>query len=78
MNLICFSHLRWNFVYQRPQHLLGRFLKHYVTYYIEEFIFTDEEDGYNFYITEENVCVVTPHLKHNISNNNHDARKMLS
>ncbi|MBV9758260.1 MAG: UDP-galactopyranose mutase, partial [Alphaproteobacteria bacterium] len=22
--LICFSHLRWNFVYQRPQHLLSR------------------------------------------------------
>lgn len=76
MNLICFSHLRWNFVYQRPQHLLGRFSKNYVTYYIEEFIFTDEEDGYNFYTTEENVCVVTPHLKHNISDNNHDARKM--
>ena len=76
MNLICFSHLRWNFVYQRPQHLLGRFSKYYVTYYIEEFIFTDEEDGYNFYTTEENVCVVTPHLKHNISDNNHDARKM--
>lgn len=76
MNLVCFSHLRWNFVYQRPQHLLGRFSKHYVTYYIEEFNFTDEEDGYNFYMTEENVCVVTPHLKHHVSDNNIDVRKM--
>lgn len=25
MELICFSHLRWGFVYQRPQHLLTRF-----------------------------------------------------
>jgi UDP-galactopyranose mutase len=24
-NLICFSHLRWNFVFQRPQHLMSRF-----------------------------------------------------
>ena len=76
MNLVCFSHLRWNFVYQRPQHLLGRFSKHYVTYYIEEFNFTDDEDGYNFYMTEENVCVVTPHLKHYVSGHNEDVRKM--
>ena len=25
--LICFSHLRWEFVFQRPQHLMGRFAK---------------------------------------------------
>ena len=24
IDLLCFSHLRWNFVYQRPQHLLSR------------------------------------------------------
>ena len=23
--LICFSHLRWRFVYQRPQHIMSRF-----------------------------------------------------
>ena len=23
--LVCFSHLRWNFVFQRPQHLMSRF-----------------------------------------------------
>ena len=25
--LICFSHLRWDFVYQRPQHLMSRFAR---------------------------------------------------
>lgn len=25
--LMCFSHLRWNFVFQRPQHLMSRFAK---------------------------------------------------
>ncbi|MEY4540172.1 MAG: hypothetical protein RLZZ306_1929, partial [Bacteroidota bacterium] len=42
----------------------------------EEFNFNDEEDGYNFYMTEENVCVVTPHLKHFVSGHNDDIRKM--
>ena len=36
MDLICFSHLRWNFVYQRPQHLLTRFSNDYRVFYIEE------------------------------------------
>src|SRR4028118_2228784 len=27
--LVCFSHLRWDFVWQRPQHLLTRAARHY-------------------------------------------------
>src|SRR6266496_3522541 len=27
VTLICFSHLRWNFVFQRPQHLMSRFAR---------------------------------------------------
>lgn len=34
--LICFSHLRWNFVFQRPQHLISRFAKDYKVIYWEE------------------------------------------
>lgn len=34
--LLCFSHLSWNFVYQRPQHLLTRFSKEYQVFYFEE------------------------------------------
>lgn len=34
--LICFSHLRWNFVFQRPQHLISRFAKDYQVIYWEE------------------------------------------
>lgn len=26
--LICFSHLRWNFLFERPQHLMSRFARH--------------------------------------------------
>jgi glycosyltransferase involved in cell wall biosynthesis len=34
--LLCFSHLSWNFVFQRPQHLLTRFSKNYQVFYFEE------------------------------------------
>lgn len=67
MHLICYAHLRWNFVYQRPQHLLSRFASLYLTYYIEEFVLNEEEDGYYLSTTEEGVQVVVPHLKINSS-----------
>jgi len=35
-DLLCFSHLRWNFVYQRPQHLLSRASPQWRIWYIEE------------------------------------------
>ena len=34
--LICFSHLRWGFVFQRPQHLLTRAARHYRVIFVEE------------------------------------------
>ena len=35
-DLICFSHLRWNFVFQRPQHLLTRCAGERRVFYVEE------------------------------------------
>jgi len=37
--LVCFSHLRWDFVWQRPQHLLLRAAKQYRVVFIEEPVF---------------------------------------
>jgi glycosyltransferase involved in cell wall biosynthesis len=34
--LLCFSHLRWDFVFQRPQHLLTRAARSYRVCYVEE------------------------------------------
>lgn len=34
--LICFSHLRWRFVYQRPQHLMSRAAQQWAVYFFEE------------------------------------------
>jgi UDP-galactopyranose mutase len=35
-DLICFSHLRWGFVFQRPNHLMIRFARRRRTYFVEE------------------------------------------
>lgn len=37
--LVCFSHLRWNFVFQRPQHLLTRAARSHMVIYFEEPVF---------------------------------------
>ena len=34
--LLCFSHLRWNFVFQRPQHLMCRFARQMNVIFWEE------------------------------------------
>ena len=62
MTIICFSHLRWNFVYQRPQHLLSRFAKNYTVYFIEEPIFHEDGDCYTILNSEENVHVIKQYL----------------
>ncbi len=36
MDLLCFSHLRWDFVFQRPQHLLTRAAETHRVFFIEE------------------------------------------
>lgn len=60
--LICFSHLRWNFVYQRPQHLMSRFSNSMQVLFIEEPHFGD---SVYFDVTNpsENLWVVVPHLR---------------
>ena len=61
--IVCFSHLRWNFVFQRPQHLMTRFARSHTVYYVEEPVWVDSaRHGW----LEENQCdgvtVLTPHL----------------
>lgn len=64
-DLVCFSHLRWNFVFQRPQHLMTRFAKHTRVYFIEEPIYDAMVDPYLEVRTPDtNLWVVTPHLIH--------------
>lgn len=62
-DLVCLSHLRWNFVYQRPHHLMSRFARQQRVYFVEEPLFAEGISPYlGLSITAESVFVVVPHL----------------
>ena len=62
--LVCFSHLRWDFVFQRPQHLMTRFARRGPVVVFEEPVWTDEGAPRLVSRTDERsgVVVATPHL----------------
>jgi UDP-galactopyranose mutase len=61
-DLICLSHLRWNFVFQRPQHLLGRAAGERRVFFVEEPFATDGEPFLEQRTSPEGVRVCVPHL----------------
>ena len=61
--LICFAHLRWNFVTQRPQHLMSRIAGQYDVTYWEEPEFGAEAPSLRLSrCAQSNVTVATPLL----------------
>ncbi len=60
-SLIVFSHLRWNFVFQRPQHLLTRLAKRYRVYFFEEPVPGAEHNHLEITEPYPNVRVCRPH-----------------
>src|SRR5215203_317940 len=63
-SLICLSHLRWDFVYQRPQHLLSRFAQERNVYFFEEPIFSDAPTRLDVSRREDNLFVLVTHISH--------------
>jgi UDP-galactopyranose mutase len=62
-DLICLSHLRWNFVFQRPQHLMSRFARERRVFFIEEPIRGSGASRIQTAVCPQTgVHVVTPHL----------------
>lgn len=66
--LVCFCHLRWNFVYQRPQHLISQWGSHSDVYFFEEPLLGDA-DSATLTISEvaKGVRVITPTLPRGLS-----------
>jgi glycosyltransferase involved in cell wall biosynthesis len=67
-DLICFSHLRWSFVFQRPQHLLSRCARSRRVFYVEEPV--SAEGPPRLEVTQDPhtlVNVVVPHLPEGLS-----------
>jgi UDP-galactopyranose mutase len=67
MDIICYSHLRWNFVYQRPQHLLSRFAKKFRVFFIEEPMYDTGKPYLDNNLSREGVWTVVPHLPSGLS-----------
>jgi UDP-galactopyranose mutase len=61
-DLLCFSHLRWEFVYQRPQHLLSRCARKRRVFFVEEPVFGDGSLSLEVNESTRNLFVVVPHL----------------
>ncbi|RXH56785.1 UDP-galactopyranose mutase [Granulicella sibirica] len=62
-DLMCFSHLRWHFVTQRPQHLLSRFAQDRRVFFWEEPYWDGEGDGWLETMQEgERLWILRPHL----------------
>ena len=62
-SLIVFSHLRWNFVYQRPQHVLSRIATRWPVIFIEEPVPGAPSDRIEFIAATPDVEVWRPHLR---------------
>ncbi|RYZ39460.1 MAG: glycosyltransferase family 1 protein [Myxococcaceae bacterium] len=59
---MCFAHLRWNFVFQRPQHLLSRFARERRVFFFEEPVFGGKQARLQVTRSPEGVWVAVPHL----------------
>ena len=60
-SLIVFSHLRWNFVFQRPQHLLTRLARRYQIHFFEEPVPGEAAESLEIEEPVPNVRVYRPH-----------------
>lgn len=65
-DLICVSHLRWDFVYQRPQHLLSRAARGRRVYFVEEPVFDDGSMRLDMREADCGVKVIVPRLTHGL------------
>lgn len=61
--MLCLSHLRWGFVYQRPQHVMSRLAQSYDVLFFEEPVFADRvEPQLQSSHPAEGVTVLVPQL----------------
>jgi UDP-galactopyranose mutase len=61
-DLVCFSHLRWDFVYQRPQHLMSRCARDRRVFFVEEPVFGNGSLRLDVREGEAGVQIVVPHV----------------
>src|ERR1041385_8018450 len=67
-DLVVFSHLRWDFVYQRPQHLLSRCARRRRVFFFEEPVFGQGPPQLDVQQRDENLYVVVPRVPEGLFN----------
>ena len=68
-DLVCFAHLHWDFVWQRPQHLLSRYAQYGRVFYVEDpFVHPDQVEPHLEIKERPNgLKVVVPHMPHGLT-----------
>lgn len=59
--IVCFSHLRWGFTFQRPNHLMSHFARDRRVFYVEEPIFEGSTSHMEIQRVTANLTICTPH-----------------
>lgn len=67
IDLVCFSHLRWDFVYQRPHHLMSRFAHERRVFYIEEPRVRPGPNHLDVKVDHSGVTIAIPYLSSELS-----------
>ena len=77
-DIVCMSHLRWDFVFQRPQHLLTRFAQHGRLFYFEEPKFYDGAEPHLDVTTREgaDINIVVAHLPNGLTPQQSDEKQI--
>jgi glycosyltransferase involved in cell wall biosynthesis len=76
-DLVCLSHLRWDFVFQRPQHLMSRFARERRVFFVEEPLVAYGLPRLVVRRAPEGVIVATPHLPAGAADPEEIQREML-
>lgn len=66
-DLVCLSHLRWSWVYQRPQHLMTRAARDRRVFVFEEPVWGSDRPWTEVTTPAPNVTVATPHVPDGLS-----------
>ena len=61
-DVICLSHLRWGFVFQRPNHLMSRCAAERRVYFVEEPVLHEAPPELRITRAQPNLTVITPQL----------------
>ena len=61
-DIVVLTHLRWDFVFQRPQHLLTRCARLHRVFVIEEPVFDDGPARLDVTVRQHGIHVVIPHF----------------